>query len=131
MPNSKSAAFPNAWEIEAHEVDADQDESDDEVDEDEHKEGTLNCAQQTQSPNGHVESHAYKEFLQFLELGCYGSALQGYPTIIIIMSTIPTSVGFNLASSAFHLILRHGIDFDFHRFCFTREGSFCVILGRP
>ena len=35
---------------------------------------------------------AYREFLQFLELGCSGSPLQGYPTVIIILSTIPPSV---------------------------------------
>jgi E3 ubiquitin-protein ligase listerin len=36
-------------------------------------------------------SQAYLEFLQFLQLGCC-SPLQGYPTIVIIVSTIPSSV---------------------------------------
>ncbi|PFH48098.1 hypothetical protein AMATHDRAFT_66268, partial [Amanita thiersii Skay4041] len=35
---------------------------------------------------------AYKEFLLFLESGCAGSPLQGYPTILIILSTIPNSI---------------------------------------
>ena len=37
-------------------------------------------------------SQAYVEFLQFLQLGCSGSPLQGYPTVMIILSTIPSSV---------------------------------------
>ena len=37
-------------------------------------------------------SGAYQEFLQFLELGCSGSPIQGYPTVVIILSTIPPSV---------------------------------------
>ncbi|KAG6916946.1 hypothetical protein DXG01_004633 [Tephrocybe rancida] len=41
-------------------------------------------------------SIAYEEFLRFLELGCSGSPLQGYPTVVIIVSTIPSSI---LASS--------------------------------
>ena len=37
-------------------------------------------------------SLAYTEFLQFLELGCGGSPIHGYPTVVIILSTIPSSV---------------------------------------
>lgn len=37
-------------------------------------------------------SQAYREFLQFLELGCSGSPIQGYPAILVILSTIPPSV---------------------------------------
>lgn len=39
-------------------------------------------------------SGAYQEFLQFLELGCSGAPIQGYPTVVIILSTIPPSVCF-------------------------------------
>ena len=39
------------------------------------------------------QSEAYREFLQFLQLGCYGSPAQGYPAIVVILSTIPPSVG--------------------------------------
>lgn len=37
-------------------------------------------------------SQAYLEFLQFLQLGCSGSPSQGYPTVVIVLSTIPSSV---------------------------------------
>jgi hypothetical protein len=37
-------------------------------------------------------SVAYKEFLRFLELGCRGSPRQGYPALVIVLSTIPLSV---------------------------------------
>jgi E3 ubiquitin-protein ligase listerin len=37
-------------------------------------------------------SIAFRDFLQFLELGCGGSPIEGYPTIIIILSTIPSTV---------------------------------------
>ena len=37
-------------------------------------------------------SQAYIEFQQFLQLGCSGSPVQGYPTVVVIISTIPTSV---------------------------------------
>lgn len=36
---------------------------------------------------------AYQEFLQFLELGCAGSPSQGYPTVVIILSTLASPVG--------------------------------------
>ncbi|KAK7439775.1 hypothetical protein VKT23_017349 [Stygiomarasmius scandens] len=42
-------------------------------------------------------SLAYLDFLQFLQLGCSGSPIQGYPTVVIILSTIPSEV---LASTA-------------------------------
>lgn len=32
---------------------------------------------------------AYAEFLTFLSLGCNGSPIHGYPTLIVILSTIP------------------------------------------
>ena len=37
-------------------------------------------------------SAAYQEFLNFLALGCHGSPLQGYPAVVVILSTIPSSV---------------------------------------
>lgn len=39
---------------------------------------------------------AYREFLQFLELGCSGSPHQGYPAVVVIVSTIPFSVCLSL-----------------------------------
>ncbi|KAF8624962.1 hypothetical protein AX15_005604 [Amanita polypyramis BW_CC] len=40
-------------------------------------------------------SLAYREFLRFLESGCSGSPLQGYPTVLVILSTIPRSMLIN------------------------------------
>jgi hypothetical protein len=34
----------------------------------------------------------YDNFLRFLELGCGGSPSQGYPTLVVILSTIPNEV---------------------------------------
>ncbi|KAI0790522.1 hypothetical protein C8Q75DRAFT_762281 [Abortiporus biennis] len=79
--------FPNAWELEAvplHELEED-DEDEDSEDESHH------VAQENSEKPSRV-SHAYDEFLQFLELGCCGAPIQGYPTIIIVLVTIPPSI---------------------------------------
>ncbi|KAK0452099.1 uncharacterized protein EV420DRAFT_1273820 [Desarmillaria tabescens] len=66
----------NAWEL-ADRINLEEDGSSDEEDEEQH------------SP---VKARpAYDEFLQFLQLGCSGSPIQGYPTVVIIISTIPSS----------------------------------------
>ncbi|KAF8531403.1 hypothetical protein JB92DRAFT_2851839 [Gautieria morchelliformis] len=39
-----------------------------------------------------LRSAAYAEFLAFLSLGCNGSPLNGYPTLIVILSTIPGEI---------------------------------------
>ena len=36
-----------------------------------------------------TRSTAYREFLQFLELGCYDTPVQSYPAIVVVLSTIP------------------------------------------
>lgn len=41
-------------------------------------------------------SAAYAEFQSFLSLGCNGSPAQGYPTILVILSTIPSEVGYEV-----------------------------------
>ena len=87
--------FPSAWELElAHEsskMERDDDESDSEDDTDE------NTKKEMISASGPLPgpSLAYQEFLQFLELGCSGSPLQGYPTVVIILSTISSTVRFS------------------------------------
>ena len=43
-------------------------------------------------PNGQIVSEAYTEFLQFLELGCSGSPVEGYPLVLIVLAGIPKSV---------------------------------------
>lgn len=35
---------------------------------------------------------AYDEFLDFLKLGCGGSPRQGYPAVLVIVSTVPNEV---------------------------------------
>lgn len=46
-----------------------------------------------------MQSHAYTEFRQFLELGCMGSPAEAYPAILVVLSTIPPSV--SIAESNF------------------------------
>lgn len=75
---SSIVAFPQSWTIELRGLDDLEDGGNDQgedVPEDNKK-----------------ASGAYQEFLQFLGLGCSGSPIQGYPTIVIILSTIPSSV---------------------------------------
>ncbi|KAF8634833.1 hypothetical protein AX17_004084 [Amanita inopinata Kibby_2008] len=49
----------------------------------------------------HERSTAYREFLQFLELGCGGSPVQGYPAVLVILSTIPNSLLLGSLASPF------------------------------
>jgi hypothetical protein len=74
------AEFPFAWEFESKPVIQDDNEDEPQVDEDFPKN------------NPSAKSQAYCELLTFLEQGCSGSPLQGYPIVIIILSTIPSSV---------------------------------------
>ncbi|THV07136.1 hypothetical protein K435DRAFT_710473 [Dendrothele bispora CBS 962.96] len=47
-----------------------------------------------------LESRAYQEFLRFLELGCSGSPVQGYPTAVVILSSIPSEIFASPSSSS-------------------------------
>lgn len=67
---------PHSWELE---VKASQEEDDEEDDDDSPKHPS-------------TTSGAYAEFLQFLQLGCSGSPVQGYPTVVVILSTMPSSI---------------------------------------
>ncbi|GLB39355.1 putative ring finger [Lyophyllum shimeji] len=83
--------FPNAWEIERlYDYANEEGAAEDAESEDSEAEG------EKQAPLS-KRSEAYQEFLRFLELGCNGSPLQGYPTVVIVVSTIPSSI---LASSS-------------------------------
>ncbi|PIL27721.1 hypothetical protein GSI_10874 [Ganoderma sinense ZZ0214-1] len=84
---------PNAWTLEAEAGREDEDESDSDDDEETPKPPSK-ASTLPSNP-----SQAYTEFLQFLATGCSGSPLQGYPTILIILSTIPSSV---IAASSEH-----------------------------
>ena len=87
------AEFPRAWEIDAafdpHKVN--KGESDEEDDGSSAEEGP-----DVQVASTNVaklqRSLGFADFLQFLELGCGGSPLQGYPAVIVILSSIPPSV---------------------------------------
>ena len=48
---------------------------------------------------GKKSSGAYQDFLHFLQLGCSESPVQGYPTVLIALSTIPSSVRPRVAQS--------------------------------
>ncbi|KAG6845000.1 hypothetical protein H0H87_001772 [Tephrocybe sp. NHM501043] len=85
--------FPGAWEIERS-YDYSKDENGDE-DSDSETSDVAADKPSTSSPLTKPAT-AYLEFLRFLELGCSGSPLQGYPTVVIILSTIPSCI---LASS--------------------------------
>ncbi|KAH7909880.1 hypothetical protein BJ138DRAFT_1154228 [Hygrophoropsis aurantiaca] len=83
--------FPNAWLLDAaynpDMLDDDESSSDEEESDNEGK-GEM----PTRDPANENQSQAYKEFLQFLELGCAGSPVEGYPTVVVILSTIPSSI---------------------------------------
>ncbi|KAI0263034.1 hypothetical protein BC834DRAFT_828029 [Gloeopeniophorella convolvens] len=86
--------FPRAWEIDAafelpkaDESESDAEESGSDA-EDEAKASPAPAAPETKP----VRSPAFADFLQFLELGCAGSPLEGYPAVLIILSTIPSSI---------------------------------------
>jgi len=85
--------YPKSWEIDASkEPDEGEDEDEENNESEEEDEEVPKHSAQTRPVNGPRTSQAYREFLQFLELGCSGSPLQGYPAVLIILSTIPSSV---------------------------------------
>ena len=70
-----SLEYPQCWELDARfRPDADGSESESEAD------------------SGLPPSVAYRDFLRFLELGCRGSPRQGYPALVVVLSTISHSV---------------------------------------
>jgi hypothetical protein len=78
--------FPNAWILEgAYDPDKHEDGDDSDSDSEE-------LEAKTSSTRKEHSSDAYREFLQFLELGCAGSPVDGYPTVLVVLSTIPSSV---------------------------------------
>lgn len=85
---------PSAWEVEAiseQEQDADDSNAESDGSEDEEEATPRKAIPKKSGTIG--PSQAYREFLQFLELGCGGVPLQGYPTVLIILATIPPTVG--------------------------------------
>ena len=90
--------FPRAWEIDATFELPNQIESDSDEEEDSDKEDD-NSKQQPAAPASKGgRSPGFADFLQFLELGCGGSPLQGYPAVLAILHSIPSSVRTQSAS---------------------------------
>lgn len=81
-----SPEFPQSWTLDNIKKDEGDGGSESEVENDDEPQHAASSLPQKQA------SQAYREFLQFLQLGCSGSPLQGYPTVMIILSTIPSSV---------------------------------------
>ena len=54
-------------------------------------------------------SPGFADFLQFLELGCGGSPLPGYPAVIVFLTSIPPSVGIHPPPS-YYLSVNAGVD---------------------
>ena len=81
--SNKNLEYPQCWTIESL-IDEDVDEPAEDDEE----------APKPVMANRIIGTDAYTEFLQFLELGCSGSPTQGYPTVVIILSTIPQTVCF-------------------------------------
>lgn len=91
--------YPRSWEIDAafelpKATESDSDEEDEEFDKEDD-----NSKQQPTIPVVHGgRSPGFADFLQFLELGCGGSPLQGYPAVLAFLHTIPSSVRAQLAT---------------------------------
>lgn len=67
----------------------------------------------TDTDESRLCSAAYAEFLTFLGLGCNGSPIQGYPTLLVILSTMPEQVrNFLLVSAVEHSDLLLGLDHE-------------------
>ncbi|KZS97217.1 hypothetical protein SISNIDRAFT_482151 [Sistotremastrum niveocremeum HHB9708] len=78
--------FPQSWTVPPR-VNEDADADDSESDTEHHTD-----VPSKHDRHPHDEKAAYREFLEFLELGCGGSPLQGYPTIMIVISTLPSRI---------------------------------------
>lgn len=94
--------YPSAWDSSARqtspnpEEEDDSNDSSDESDKESEDENPVSAKPLQPSEDNTTTSKsnpaAYKEFLTFLSLGCYGSPLEGYPTLVVILSTLPPSI---------------------------------------
>ena len=100
-----AADYPRAWEIDTafDPRKANQSGSDEEDDGSSAEEEANVQAVPTQVGKDR-RSAGFEDFLQFLELGCGGSPLQGYPAVIVILSSIPPSVGIDPLPTCYHSI---------------------------
>lgn len=120
--------FPKAWDLEiAYHIPKhvrNQEDSDEEDEEDEE----LDTADKPK-----LESKAYQEFLQFLQLGCSGSPLQGYPTVVVILSTISSNVSLScfsfLLTVIYYLLGLTDTRFNRYSWIFPFDSFLHLILG--
>jgi hypothetical protein len=87
-----TADFPTAWNVDIASEYNKNDEEDLDPDEDENLGTKTGNPPIVPSDEFQKKSLAYQEFLQFLELGCSGSPRDGYPIVVIVLSTIPSQV---------------------------------------
>lgn len=87
--------FPQSWTLES----LDGEDAPDSEDDVESGETSRHPIDGPVTKEGRKPSRAYQDFLQFLQLGCSESPIQGYPTVLIALSTIPSSVRPRLAQS--------------------------------
>ncbi|KAI0777188.1 hypothetical protein BD413DRAFT_171550 [Trametes elegans] len=84
-------AFPNAWILESQ-AEHDEDEHSDSGESEDEEDAKGPLSKPSTSTPASSSSHAYHDFLQFLATGCSGSPIQGYPTVLVVLSTIPPSI---------------------------------------
>ena len=92
--------FPAAWTLAGAyesvigESNDDEDGSDSEYSEGGVGDETLdeNTHDMAKGPIKDAKPAAYADFLQFLQLGCNGSPVQGYPVVVIVLSTLSSPV---------------------------------------
>ncbi|KAM6492444.1 hypothetical protein JOM56_012168 [Amanita muscaria] len=80
--------YPSCWDLDVSK-DLDGGNETENEDESTHE---LQVESETLPTSSSHSSPIYREFLNFLESGCGGSPLQGYPAVLVIMSTIPISI---------------------------------------
>ncbi|KAI9462830.1 hypothetical protein BJY52DRAFT_1203094 [Lactarius psammicola] len=84
--------FPRAWDIDAAyeipkatESDSDEEDGDSDTEDNSKQQPTAPVVQGDRSPG-------FADFLQFLELGCGGLPLEGYPAVLAFLHSIPSSI---------------------------------------
>ncbi|KAI0341369.1 hypothetical protein BDW22DRAFT_1358876 [Trametopsis cervina] len=86
-------AHPEAWQIASNPPTEAADDEDDSASEDE-----AEHPKTPKLPAAAGPSVPYGQFRQFLELGCMGTPTVGYPAVLVILSTVPSSVLASVAS---------------------------------
>jgi len=90
---TRCTAFPAAWELNiSYEAELQRDLNEDGENADDQS-GDEEPEQKAADLSSAIpQSIAYQDFLHFLRHGCSGSPLEGYPAVIVVLSTISPSV---------------------------------------